>query len=132
MLKKSVILLVYHFCEILVSVIRVLRFQIKRYWDRRHNNEVNYILMKKAVFWDVAPYERCVNRRFEGTYRLHLHGRREKKKIRERGTTVIRCRRYVPPKRRLTQDIHCATSQKTALFIVTAVKTSDLTYVLMR
>jgi hypothetical protein len=36
-------------------------------------------------------------------------------------------RRYVPPKRRLTQDLHGATSQKTAFFIVTAVKTSNLT-----
>jgi Ca2+/Na+ antiporter len=34
--------------------------------------------MKKAVFWDVAPCRYCVNRRFGGTYRLHLHGRREK------------------------------------------------------
>jgi hypothetical protein len=32
-----------------------------------------------------------------------------------------------PPKRRLTQDIHRATSQKATFFIVTAVKASDLT-----
>jgi hypothetical protein len=36
-------------------------------------------------------------------------------------------RRYVPPKRRLTQDLHSATSQKTTFFIVTAVKASNLT-----
>jgi hypothetical protein len=59
--------------------------------------------MKNAVFWDVAPCRSCVNRRFGGTYRLRLHGR----KIRERGT------RYVPPKRRFTQDLHGATSQNT-------------------
>jgi hypothetical protein len=35
--------------------------------------------------------------------------------------------RYLPPKRRLTQHIHSVTSQKTAFFIVTAVKTSNLT-----
>jgi hypothetical protein len=35
--------------------------------------------------------------------------------------------RYVPPKRRLTQDLRGATSQNTAFFIVTAVKTSNLT-----
>jgi hypothetical protein len=29
--------------------------------------------MKKAVFWDVAPCRSGVNRRFGGTYRLHLH-----------------------------------------------------------
>jgi hypothetical protein len=32
----------------------------------------------------------------------------------------------VPPKRRLTQDLQGATSQKTAFFIVTAVKISNL------
>jgi hypothetical protein len=30
--------------------------------------------MKNGVFWDVAPYRSCVNRRFGGTYRLHLLG----------------------------------------------------------
>jgi hypothetical protein len=39
-----------------------------------------------------------------------------------------RWRWYVPPKRRLTPHLHGATSQKTALFIVTAVKTSNLTH----
>jgi hypothetical protein len=38
-----------------------------------------------------------------------------------------RWRRYVPPKRWLTPLLHGATSQKTAFFIVTAVKTSTLT-----
>jgi hypothetical protein len=38
-----------------------------------------------------------------------------------------RWRRYVPPKRRLTQDLHSATSKKTAFFIVTAVKASNRT-----
>jgi hypothetical protein len=32
--------------------------------------------MKNAVLWDVAPYRSCVNRRFGGTYRLHLQGRK--------------------------------------------------------
>jgi hypothetical protein len=39
-----------------------------------------------------------------------------------------RWRRYVPTKRRLRQFLHGATSQKTAFFIVTARKTSNLTY----
>jgi hypothetical protein len=38
-----------------------------------------------------------------------------------------RWRPYVPPKGWLTQDLHGATSQKTAFFIVTAVITSNLT-----
>jgi hypothetical protein len=75
----------------------------------------------------MAPCRYCVNRRFGGRYRLHLQGR----KIRERGTSVRiflswRCRRYVPPKRRFTQDLHGATSQKAAFFIVTAMKSSNL------
>jgi hypothetical protein len=32
------------------------------------------VTMKNAVFWDVAPCRSCVNRRFEGTYHLHLQG----------------------------------------------------------
>jgi hypothetical protein len=34
--------------------------------------------MKNAVFWDVVPCRSCVNRRFGGTYRLHLQGRKIK------------------------------------------------------
>jgi hypothetical protein len=44
------------------------------------------VTMKNAVFWDVAPCRSCVNRLFEGTYRLHLQGRT----IREQGTSVSR------------------------------------------
>jgi hypothetical protein len=40
--------------------------------------------MKNAVFWDVALCRSCVNRRFGGTRRLHLQGRR----IRERVCSV--------------------------------------------
>jgi hypothetical protein len=36
--------------------------------------------VKNVVFWDVALCRSCVNRRFGGTYRFHLQG----KKIRER------------------------------------------------
>jgi hypothetical protein len=42
------------------------------------------VTMNNVVFWDVAPYRSCVNRRFGGTYRLHLQGR----KISERRTSV--------------------------------------------
>jgi hypothetical protein len=34
------------------------------------------VTMKSAVFLDVAPCRYCVNRRFGGTYRLHLQGRK--------------------------------------------------------
>jgi hypothetical protein len=42
------------------------------------------VTMKNAVFLDVTPCRSCVNRRFGGTYRLHLQGR----KIWEQGTSV--------------------------------------------
>jgi hypothetical protein len=34
------------------------------------------VTMKNAVFWDVAPCGFIINRRFEGTCRLHLQDRR--------------------------------------------------------
>jgi hypothetical protein len=42
--------------------------------------------MKNVVFWDVTLCKSCVKRRFGGTNRLHLQGR----KIRKRGTSVSR------------------------------------------
>jgi hypothetical protein len=44
------------------------------------------VTMRNAVFCDVAPCISCLNRRFGGTYRLPLHGR----KIREQGTSMSR------------------------------------------
>jgi hypothetical protein len=32
------------------------------------------VTMKNVIFWDVAPYGFCENRRFGGTYGLHHHG----------------------------------------------------------
>jgi hypothetical protein len=51
-------------------------------------------MLKNAVYLDVAPCRSCVNRRFGGTYSLHLHGR----KIREKGSRVSRwlLSAYVP------------------------------------
>jgi hypothetical protein len=46
----------------------------------------HFLILKNAVVWDVAPCRSFVNRRFGGTYRLHLQGRI----IRERGTSVSR------------------------------------------
>jgi hypothetical protein len=44
------------------------------------------VTIKNAIFWGVMPCRSCLNRRFGGKYRLHLHGRI----IRERGTGVGR------------------------------------------
>jgi hypothetical protein len=83
--------------------------------------------MKNGVFWDVAPCKYCINRRFGGTHRLNLQGRRKKEKSASEepawagGCSFIllpwRWRRYVPPKRRFIQYLHGATSQKTAFFL---------------
>jgi hypothetical protein len=51
------------------------------------------VTMKSVVFWDVALCRLCVNRRFGGTYRLHLQDRR----IREQGTSVSRWLQTEPP-----------------------------------
>jgi hypothetical protein len=32
--------------------------------------------MNVAIFWDIAPYSPNMNRRFGGTYRLHVQGRK--------------------------------------------------------
>jgi hypothetical protein len=94
------------------------------------------LILKNAVFWDVALCRSCVNRRFREMYRLHLQGR-----IIQSGFSLQPpahagsshadflpwiWRRYIPPKRRFTQDLHGTASQKTAFFMVTAMKTSNL------
>jgi hypothetical protein len=50
------------------------------------------VTMKNAIFWDVVPCSSCVNRRFRGTYRLHLQHR----KIRKQGTSVSSYKRTTP------------------------------------
>jgi hypothetical protein len=64
--------------------------------------------MKNGVFWVVTPCGSCKNRRFGGTWRLHHQGDKNL------------CTR-------LLQEPHGVTTQKTPFFIVTAVKTSNLT-----
>jgi hypothetical protein len=94
---------------------RMCRWVTSSYW--RNTNYVRFevfsaVSIYNSNLWHVAPHIARVNRCFGGPYRLHLLG--------------INLRLYVPPKRRFTQDQHGATSQKTAFFIVTAVKTSNL------
>jgi hypothetical protein len=131
----------YHI-KIFVKRIPILNFDIKRHsdssfdvsgWRRlpisslkkhsilQHYLQVNVrnmqlynIILTNTVYWDVEPCRSCVNRRIGGTYRLHIQGRNQGE-------------RYLSPKRRFTQDLHGATSQNTAFFIVTAEKTSNPT-----
>jgi hypothetical protein len=72
---------------------------------------------KNVVFWDVAPCRSC-----EPKFRSNVSPPSSGQK-----NPQARNQRYVPPKRRFTQDLHGTTSQKTAFFVVTAVKTTNLT-----
>jgi hypothetical protein len=45
--------------------------------------------MKNAVFWDVAPCIYVVNRRFGGTYRLHLQGIRNPRTMNQREQVAV-------------------------------------------
>jgi hypothetical protein len=38
-------------------------------------------ILKNAVFWDVKPRGSCYNRRFGGTCRFHLHGRKTQRTV---------------------------------------------------
>jgi hypothetical protein len=73
------------------------------------------VVMKSIIFWDMTP---CIllscNRRFGGTYRLHLQGRRNNVSKNQQ----VRLRRYVLPKRRLQLNrLHGVISQKIIPFI---------------
>jgi hypothetical protein len=82
--------------------------------------------MKSIIFWDVTPCSLLsCNRRFGGTYRLHLQGRRISSACHLLSRLVLarfilrtwRWRRYVPPNRRLQLNrLHGVTSQKMILF----------------
>jgi hypothetical protein len=45
--------------------------------------------MKNAVFWDVALFRYFANRRFGGTYRLHLQGMRNPRTMKQREKIAV-------------------------------------------
>jgi hypothetical protein len=67
--------------------------------------------MRNSIFWDITPCSPLkVNRRFEGTYRLHLHGWR---KCEARNNAW----KKAPPKRWLTSNgLHGIISEGTEIF----------------
>jgi hypothetical protein len=90
------------------------------------------VVIKSTIFWDRTPCSPLkVNRRFGGTYRLYLQGRRVSRarnqcEISWQAEKFRRWRRYIPPKRRLTfNGLHGVISQKTVHFIITAMRTSN-------
>jgi hypothetical protein len=89
------------------------------------------VVMKSSIFWDItrcSPFQ--VNRRFGGTYHLHLQGRKNKLSKKPTWKQVAsrawRWRPYVPPKHRLTLNgLHGVICQKMALFITTSLTFND-------
>jgi hypothetical protein len=70
--------------------------------------------MKNAIFWDVTPCGSCKNRRIGGVYHFHHHFHKN--------------RRYFPPIRRLSQEPHGVTFQKTE-FSIRACSYKNVEYV---
>jgi hypothetical protein len=91
------------------------------------------IIMMSVVFLEVEPWKSCVNRRFGGSYRLHSEQKEfaiEKQRSsllnpRLQNLLPWRWRRHIPPKSWFSETLHVATSQKMALFIATALETSN-------
>jgi hypothetical protein len=82
------------------------------------------ICLKSIIFWDVTPSSvLSCNRRFGGTYRLHLQGRR-KQVLAEIISSTLKIEAICSSE---LNRLHGVTSQKMILFIITAVKTSNLT-----
>jgi hypothetical protein len=71
----------------------------------------------------MAPCRSCVNRRFGGIYRLQIPAH-DGSSLADFSTLKMEA---MSPKRWFIQDLHGAISQKTAVFIAKAVKTSTLT-----
>jgi hypothetical protein len=53
--------------------------------------------MENAVFWDVAPCRYFVNRRFGGTYFLHLQGIRNSRAINQSEQVAVDSHELQPP-----------------------------------
>jgi hypothetical protein len=85
------------------------------------------VVLKSTIVWDITPWSPLrVNRRFRGTYRLHLQSRKNKlskkpawEQVASRAQLIVRLwrwRRYVPLKRRLTLNgLHGVISKKMVL-----------------
>jgi hypothetical protein len=89
------------------------------------------VKMKSTIFWDITLCSPLgVNRRFGGTYRLHLQGWKNKLSTKPAWKQVASSCwwRYVPPKHLLALNgLHRIISQKMVLFITTAVRTANPT-----
>jgi hypothetical protein len=93
-------------------------YQRKTFQTKRENvgfEVFTGVVMKSIIFWDMTPYSPLsFNRRFGGTYRLHL---KQQAGLLNLFLHPWRWRRYVPTERRLKLNgLHRLISQKTILF----------------
>jgi hypothetical protein len=107
---KIIIVFLFNTTEIITYTVNVLRISTER--DNQMSCLFVFIYKERVYLW-IGDWAVC-------SHLLTLVPR-------SRIFLPWRWRRYVPPKSRFTQDLHGATSQKTAFFIVAAVKTSNLT-----
>jgi hypothetical protein len=100
---------------------------------------VQTIELKNAVFWEVVPCDSYKNRRFGGPYRLHHQGDKNTSSVLQLLITVnvlpispilvtLMMEEILSSETWVLKEPRCVTFQKTTFFIVTAVKTSNLTY----
>jgi hypothetical protein len=76
------------------------------------------VVIKIAILWSIAPCNPYMNRRFRGTYHLHLQSRKfAKQQTSESRWLDWRWKWYVPPKRRFIYGLQGAISQKMAIFM---------------
>jgi hypothetical protein len=68
-----------------------------------HNLHNEMLQKKAAIFWDIALYRQCVNRRFGGTYNLHLQ---DLKSVEQKTRALAGARWYVPPKHRFIYGLY--------------------------
>jgi hypothetical protein len=102
-------------CSSIWSLYRRFGGTLKNVWD---------LLFSRQWLWRM-PCRYFVNRRFGGTYRLHLQIIRNPRAMNQREQVYVargllipwRWRRYVPTKRRWTKYLHGDTSQNTAFLV---------------
>jgi hypothetical protein len=105
------------------SVTQFIKFQYYSWTGKLCNLFCYRLLLKFRVFWDVARCSQVdVERRFRGAYCLHHQGNHH--------SSPWWWRQYAPLKYRSTSTWpHGATSQKTLNFMLSAVRTWNLTFI---
>jgi hypothetical protein len=72
------------------------------------------VVMKSAIFWDITPYSPLsINRRFGGTYSLHLQGKK-----------ISRARNQ--------RETRCVISQKMVLWMINVLNNESPLYIFIK